>query len=87
MKKKIDPKIYGLPPRTDLYKQGSDKFIISINRKSRIIMKDAEAILEKATIIKTTHENATIYLATNAPICSKSINFFNKNGIELIKNA
>ena len=45
---KIDPKLYGLLARTVLLKDDHDNFIFSIDRKSRIIMKDATAILEKA---------------------------------------
>ncbi len=85
MKKKIDPKTYGLPQRTTLYQQDSDMFIISINRKSRIIMKDATAILEKVIKIKTVVENATVSLETNAPICSKSVKILNENEIEITR--
>jgi len=48
MTEQVDPKLYGLPPRTILIKKGPDKFILVINRKSRIIMKDALTILKKA---------------------------------------
>lgn len=84
VKKKVDPKIYGLPPRTDLYQDGAETFIISINRKSRIVMKDALTVLEKAQKIKNTSENAIIFLETNAPVCSKSTKFLTENGIEII---
>ncbi|WP_287036327.1 hypothetical protein [Desulfobacter sp.] len=45
---KIDPKLYRLPARTVLLKDDHDNFVLYIDRKSRIIMKDASVILEKA---------------------------------------
>ena len=80
---KIDPKLYGLPTRTVLLKDDSDNFVLSIDRKSRIIMKDANAILEKAEKIRKTVPGATITLETTAPVCSKSTKFFSDNGIEV----
>lgn len=81
---KIDPKIYGLPARTVLLKDDHDNFVLSINRKSRIIMKDAAVILEKADKIRKTVPGATITLETTAPVCSKSTKFLSDNGIEII---
>ena len=80
---KIDPKLYGLPARTVLLKDDHDNFVLSIDRKSRIIMKDANAILEKADKIKMTVPGATITLETTAPVCSKSTKFLSDNGIEV----
>nr|WP_320013519.1 hypothetical protein [uncultured Desulfobacter sp.] len=81
---KIDPKLYGLPVRTVLLKDDHDNFVLSIDRKSRIIMKDATAILEKADKIKKTVPGATITLETTAPVCSKSTKFLSDNEIEVI---
>jgi hypothetical protein len=86
LKEQVDPKVYGLPPRTTLMKQGPDKFIIIINRKSRIIMKDALIILKKAETIKEQAMDATVALETNAPICSKSIKFLEENNVEVLKS-
>ena len=83
LKTKLDPKIYMLPARTLLFQQGPNEFIIEINRKSRIIMKDATAILEKAEKIKNIDPDAVVILETNAPICSKSVKFLNENGIKI----
>lgn len=85
MKKQIDPKQFGLAPRTKLYQKDTNIFIISIDRKSRIIMKDATAILEKALKIKRVLESAVVYLETSAPVCSKSVAFLNEQGIEIIE--
>lgn len=81
---KIDPKLYGLPARTTLLKADHDSFVLSIDRKSRIIMKDAAVILEKADKIRKTVPGATITLETTAPVCSKSTKFLSDNGIEII---
>ena len=81
---KIDPVIYGLPARTVLLKDIHDNFVLSIDRKSRIIMKDAAAILDKVDRIKKAVPDATITLETTAPVCSKSTKFLSDNGIEVI---
>ena len=83
MKEQIDPKLYELPPRTVLMKRGPDEFILVINRKSRIIMKDAVTILKKAEKIKEKVLNALVMVETNAPVCSKSIKFLKENGIRV----
>ena len=83
MKEQIDPKLYELPPRTVLMKRGPDEFILVINRKSRIIMKDALTLLKRAEKIKGKALNALVMVATNASVCSKSIQFLKDNGIGL----
>jgi len=84
MKEQIDPKPYGLPPRTVLMKQGPEKFVLVINRKSRIIMKDALTILKKVEKIKEKVQGASVILETSAPVCSKSIKFLKENGIDVV---
>jgi hypothetical protein len=84
LKEQIDPKLYELPPRTVLMKRGPDEFILVINRKSRIIMKDAVTILKKAEKIKEKALNAWVVVETNAPVCSKSIKFLKENGISVV---
>jgi len=84
LKEQIDPKPYKLPPRTVLMKRGPDEFILVINRKSRIIMKDAVTILKKAEKIKEKALNARVVLETNAPVCSKSIKCLKDNGISVV---
>ncbi len=81
---KVDPKIYGLPSRTVLERNGQDQFSLVINRKSRIIMKDARSILKKAETIKEKVPAAIISLKTTAPVCSKSIQFLEQNDIAVI---
>jgi hypothetical protein len=84
LKEQIDPKLYELPPRTVLMKRGPDEFILVINRKSRIIMKDAVTILKRAEKIKEKALNAWVVVETNAPVCSKSIKFLKENGISVV---
>ena len=79
MKEKIDPGLYGLPPKTVLTKQGMGEFALLIDRKSRIIMKDAKGILAKADKIREKVPGAVVKLQTTAPVCSKSIIFLNEN--------
>jgi hypothetical protein len=83
LREQIDPKLYELPPRTVLMNGGSNEFILVINRKSRIIMKDAVTILKKTEKIKAKVLNARVVVETNAPVCSKSVQFLKDNGISL----
>jgi len=87
LKEQVDPKLYGLPARTILMKKGPGEFILVIDRKSRIIMKDALTILKKAEQIKGKVQNASVVLETRAPVCSKSIKFLNEKGIDVLKSA
>ena len=86
MTEQVDPKIYSLPPRTVLMKKGAAKFTLVINRKSRIIMKDALIILKKVEKIKEKVQDASIVLETTAPVCSKSIKFLEENGVDIFKS-
>jgi len=81
---RVDPKLYGLPSRTVLMKKSSDEFILIIDRKSRIILKDALLILKKVDQIKEKVQNVSVVLETSAPVCSKSINFLNDKGIDVV---
>jgi len=84
MTEQIDPKLYGLSPRTVLKKQDSEEFVLVINRKSRIIMKDAHTILKKVKKIKEKVQHASVILETSAPVCSKSIRFLQENGVDVV---
>ena len=86
MTEQVDPKIYGLPPRTVLMKKGSNKFTLVINRKSRIIMKDALIILKKVEKIKEKVQDASIVLETTAPVCSKSIKFLKEHDVSILRS-
>jgi hypothetical protein len=66
-------------------KRGADEFILVIRRKSRIIMKDARAIIEKAQKIQAKASNVSVSVETNAPVCGKSTQFLKDNGIVVKK--
>ena len=51
------------------------------NRKSRIIMKDGHKILETARKIRKIEKSVKITLQTNAPMCSKTKRYLEKNVI------
>ncbi|WP_457552023.1 hypothetical protein [Desulfobacula sp.] len=84
MTEQVDPKIYGLPSRTILMKKNPDEFVLVIDRKSRIVMKDALLILKKVEQIKEKVQNASVVLKTSAPVCSKSIKFLNEKGLDVV---
>ena len=86
MMEQVDPKLYGLPPQTILMQWGPEEFILVINRKSRIIMKDALTILKKVEKIKEKVPNASVALETNAQICSKSIKFLEEKDVDVLKS-
>jgi hypothetical protein len=81
----IDPKSFGLPPRTVLEQVEKGHIAIVVRRKSRIIMKDGQNILEKARTIRRQAGEVRVSLLTNAPVCSKTIGFLADNGIEVVQ--
>ena len=81
---KLAAKEFGLPARTVLEQVDSNTIAIVIDRKSRIIMADGKKILEKSRKIKELQPSITIALKTTAPLCSKTIQFLEAEGIQLI---
>ena len=80
----IDPKKFGLSLRTVFGKPSKNHFVIIKNRKSRIIMKDGNQILEQTKLIQDNEQKVKISLVTNAPVCSKTTAFLMKNGIDIL---
>ena len=80
----IDPKIFGLSPRTALGQLSKNNFVLIKDRKSRIIMKDGNQILEQINLIQEKEPNIKISLATNAPVCSKTTKFLGEKGIDIL---
>ena len=72
MNTKLDPKEFGLPPRTVVEQVDGDTIALVIDRKSRIIMADGKKILEKLRKIRSTQPLINIALKTTAPVCSKT---------------
>lgn len=79
--KTVDPLDYNLSPRTKLLKDGPGSFFIVIDRKSRVIMKDGNRVVNIAKHIIEVNQKATITLLTSAPVCSKTKEFLLKNRI------
>jgi hypothetical protein len=65
---KIDPKQFGLPPRTIIEQINEDTIALVMNRKSRIIMADGYKIFQKAQKIKDTSPSTSVVLKTTAPV-------------------
>ncbi|MCG8336223.1 MAG: hypothetical protein MJE63_17085 [Proteobacteria bacterium] len=84
-RKRIDPREFGLHHSTILDQTGDNTFVIVMNRKSRIIMKDGNAILQKIEKIRKTYPIARVSVETNAPICSKTKAFLADKKITLIE--
>lgn len=83
--KLIEPTTVGISNRIKIGVDINNNYYIVKNIKSRIIMKDGKKINETAnTIIKETKKN--VFLATTAPVCSKTINYLNDKKIKIIYN-
>ncbi len=80
----LEPKEFGLTPRTVVEQVGENTVAIVINRKSRIIMADGKKILEKIRKIKTVRPQATFALKTGAPVCGKTTAFLAGEGVQII---
>lgn len=84
MRHSVDPKIFGLHSATKLEQSGEKQFIIVMNRKSRIIMKDGEKIVQKAARIIEKVPGAIVSLQTKAPVCSKTKALLQANRVALV---
>ena len=82
--KHLDPTQYGLSSRTILVGIKPGHIGIMKNRKSRIIMKDGEKIIETAKQILQSSPKTRISLITNAPVCSKTKQHLTENKITII---
>ncbi len=84
MTNQLDPISYGLSKRTILQSDGDDIVIVK-QRKTRIIMKDSQQIMDIANKIRENNNKAQIKLLISGPICSKSIKFLSEGGINIIQ--
>ena len=80
----IDPKKFGLSPRTAIGQLSQNRFVIIKDRKSRIIMKDGNQIIEQVNLIQDKEPKLKIGLATNATVCSKTTMFLQERGIDIL---
>jgi len=77
--KQLDAKELRVSPKTKIIDHGAFIAIV-VERKSRLIMKDGEKIIEKAKAIQKV-KNTPIYLQTGAPVCSKTKTHLEKHGV------
>ena len=82
---KIDPQKYSLSSQIKLVLVFDNQIGIIKKRKSRIIMKDGEKILEIFDKIKEFEPLVEFSLITNAPICGKTRKFFAQKKISIIE--
>ena len=83
--KQIDPLKLGLSKRIRVSLGLDRNYYIIKNIKSRIIMKDGKKIVETANIIKN-QTNKRVFLATTAPICSKTKTYLESKDIHIVKD-
>ena len=83
MNKPVDPKKFGLHPSTKIEQTAQTQFIIRIERKSRIIMKDGEKILDKVSKVRALLPDAVVSVSTTAPVCTKTIRFLAKHDVHI----
>lgn len=63
----------------------ANHFVIDKKRKSRLIMKDGEKILEQAKKIWQENPLAQVDLLIEGPICSKTKDFLSSHKIKIIQ--
>lgn len=80
----LNPGNYGLPSRTQLERLDEGHVAIRVDRKSRIIMKDGRAVLEKAERIRETNGALRVSLVTSAPVCGKTRAFLEEHGVAVL---
>lgn len=69
----------------NVLKKNKNYFVINKKRKSRIIMKDGEKILEQAKAIWQEHPLAKVDVLVEGPVCSKTKEFLHSHKIEIIQ--
>lgn len=70
---------------TPVIEKSKNHFVIVKKRKSRIVMKDAEKILQLANDIRKKTPKAKIDLLVEGPVCSKSIAFLLEHNIQVVQ--
>ena len=82
----VDPISLGLPAKTTVGAVDRNTLAILIKRKSRIIMADGLKILAKVNTIKTAKPDMNVILKTTTPICSKTLQLFEKKELKVIRD-
>ena len=83
--KLIEPITVGVSNRIKIGVDINNNYYIVKNIKSRIIMKDGKK-LTKQQIQSLRNKKKNVFLATTAPVCSKTINYLNDKKIKIIYN-
>ena len=83
MNKTVDPGTFGLPPGTQIELTLKDSYVLVIQRKSRIVMKDGRSILARVAKIKSSVPAAQVEVQTSAPVCSKTRRFLQEHSIAI----
>ena len=79
--KKIDPKRYNLSSRLNLQQNKLNELFIIIDRKSRVVMKDAHRTLKMVNRIQSIEKDKQVSVLSSAPVCSKTRTFLSNNSI------
>lgn len=81
----INAEDYNLSKRTQLVSLAEGSIGIVKKRKSRIIMKDGEQIVDMAKSIRSFNPAMSIGLIISGPICSKTRKLLQDHEIEVIE--
>lgn len=83
MKALLDAKKYGLNSRTKLVQISETEIAVYVDRKSRFIMNDGNGFMKKVATIQKQFPDLIISLKIDSPICSKTLNFLEKQKIRI----
>ena len=81
---RVDSKEYGLTNRTALYRDSDNQLTLIVSRKGRVIMKDAEKLIEKLKVVEKS-SGVIPSLLISAPLCSKAKAFLVESEIHLVE--
>ncbi len=79
----IDSKKFGTGVRTPIGKTQEGQVFLIKDRKSRLIMKDGKQISDQIKKVKLLMPGSNVALATCAPICSKTTQYFADHEIDV----
>lgn len=79
-----NPQFYGLSSRVVLEEDAVAGLSICVRRKSRFLLKDAQAFWEKAKKVQE-KTNSLPNLKISAPLCSKAKSWLNEQGVVIFQ--
>lgn len=82
--KELNPSDYELGSRIKIVEISDGHLGILKKRKSRIIMKDGQQIIDIADSIRSSSPTTNISLIISGPICSKTLKALDINSINII---